>query len=103
MKAETERIAEGEHSRPLRWLGASEPILVNREVRLRRVEDGVSQEWMTQQSGIVELSVGIAGAVLPWFIEVKVGIGRKVRVRHQFSGPQHLIHVSVRHGLPKAR
>src|SRR5262249_13521278 len=102
MRTETDGIAEGEHARPLRWLGASEPIFVNRVAYLRRAEDGVPQDWMTNQSEIVELAVGEPSPLLPRLVEVKVGISRMVRSRGQFSGPQRLVHVSVRHGLPKA-
>src|SRR5262249_6559128 len=103
MKAERERIPEGEHPRPFRRIGVSEPVSVNREADLRRAEAGVQKDWMTKQSEIVELAVGEPSPLLPRFIEVKVGVSRMVRVWHQFSGPQHLVHVSVRHGLPKAR
>src|SRR4029450_6682613 len=103
MKTETEGIPEGEYSRPLRRLGVSEPILVNREAYLRPAEDGGPQDWMTEQSEIVELSVGVPKALLPRLIEVKIGVSRIVRVRRQFSGPQHLVRVSVRRRLPKAR
>src|SRR5215831_14922576 len=102
MKAERERIPEGEHPRPFRGIGVSEPVSVDREADLRRAEDGVPQDWMTNQSEIVELAVGEPSPLLPRLVEVKVGISRMVRSRVQFSGPQRLVHVSVRHGLPKA-